>query len=109
MFILARGGETYARLSFHVGPGGSLLIPVSVDYSRPFAASDHAAWTEEYYANVVIDDSSTLAAFDSASTWESSVLGRSEPDEDDWFFDWEDVLTDARRPHVKKEEPAHGQ
>jgi hypothetical protein len=52
MFILARGGQTYARLEFHVGPGGCLLLPVQVDYTRPFAAADHAAWREEYSANV---------------------------------------------------------
>jgi proteasome lid subunit RPN8/RPN11 len=52
MFIMARGGEAYARLRFNVGPGGSLLIPARVDYSRPFAASDFPAWETEYQANV---------------------------------------------------------
>jgi hypothetical protein len=54
MFILARGGQTYARLQFHVGPGGGLLIPVEVDYHRAFKASDHAAWDGEHAANVEI-------------------------------------------------------
>ena len=54
MFILAHQGQSYARLRFHVGPGGDLDLPVRVDYSRPFAASDHAAWREEYLANVEI-------------------------------------------------------
>ena len=44
MFILARQGQSYARLRFHVGPGGDVDLPVRVDYTRPFAASDHAAW-----------------------------------------------------------------
>lgn len=52
MFILARGGNTFARLRFNVGPGGSLAIPVETDFSLPFAGSDHAAWEEEYTANV---------------------------------------------------------
>jgi hypothetical protein len=52
MFILARGGQTYARLEFHVGPGGGLLLPVEVDYTRPFPATDQAAWHEEYVASV---------------------------------------------------------
>ena len=47
MFILARGGQSYARLRFNVGPGGSLMLPVEVDYRRPFPASDQAAWSEE--------------------------------------------------------------
>ena len=52
MFILARQGQSYARLRFHVGPGGDVDLPVRVDYSRPFAASDHAAWKEQYAACV---------------------------------------------------------
>ena len=52
MFILARGGESYARLRFNVGPGGEVLLPVEVDYSRPFAGSDSATWQAEYEANV---------------------------------------------------------
>jgi len=52
MFILARGGQSYARLRFNVGPGGSLMLPVEVDYRRPFKSSDQTAWGEEYAANV---------------------------------------------------------
>ena len=52
MVILARGGQSYCRLQFHVGPGGGLVIPVQVDYSQPFGASDQAAWKSEFEANV---------------------------------------------------------
>jgi hypothetical protein len=52
MFIVAREGKAYDRLRFNVGPGGDLLIPARVDYSRPFAASDFAAWEAGYQANV---------------------------------------------------------
>jgi hypothetical protein len=52
MFILARGGQSYARLRFNVGPGGHVQIPVEVDFHRPFAASDQQAWKEEHTANV---------------------------------------------------------
>lgn len=48
MAIVARGGATYARLSWHIGPGGAWRIPVEVDFSRPFAGSDPAAWQAEY-------------------------------------------------------------
>ena len=54
MFILARGGQCFARLQFNVGPKGSMNLPVEVDYRRPFKASDHAAWREEYLANVEV-------------------------------------------------------
>lgn len=52
MFILARGGATYARLRFRAGPGGQLRIPVDVDFSREFTASDQAAWNHAYQENV---------------------------------------------------------
>jgi len=55
MFILACHGETYARLRLNVGPGGSLVIPVEVDYRRAFTGSDMETWTAEYDANVFID------------------------------------------------------
>jgi proteasome lid subunit RPN8/RPN11 len=52
MFILARGGETYARLEFHVGPAAPLKLDVEIDYARPFDASDHEAWQAEHQATV---------------------------------------------------------
>ncbi len=56
MFILARGGRSRALLRFNVGPGGQVAIPVEVDYSRPFEASDRDAWEAEYRANIADDD-----------------------------------------------------
>lgn len=55
MFILARGGDTYARLRFNVGPGGALLVPAEVDFTAAFPASDHQAWQVEYEQNVQIE------------------------------------------------------
>jgi len=52
MFILARGGQSYARLRFNVGPGGAVEVQVAVDYGRTFSCPDFAAWNEEYLANV---------------------------------------------------------
>ena len=52
MAILACGGQTYARLQFHTGPGGSLRIPVAVDWSQQFKGTDWPAWTQEYIDHV---------------------------------------------------------
>jgi hypothetical protein len=52
MFILARGGKSYARLRFNVGPGGSMIIPVDVDFSVPFGPSRQDEWEAEYKANI---------------------------------------------------------
>jgi hypothetical protein len=55
MFILAQEGDCYARLRFSIGPCGSLELPVEVDFSQPFSASDDAAWEQEYLENVTAD------------------------------------------------------
>lgn len=52
MFILARGGASYARLQFGVGPGGVLELPVEVDYQCEFPATDRQSWLAEYEACV---------------------------------------------------------
>lgn len=102
MFILACGGQTYCRLRFNVGPGGEVLIPAEVDYSRPFAASDHAAWETEYDRNVHPDRSiargmnvaahDTLRSYD--DPWDAefeAMLAHERADELDAMFN-EDVF-----------------
>ena len=55
MFVLGRGGKTYARLRFNVGPGCQAVIPVEVDYGREFGPTDHEAWKAEYQGNIRSD------------------------------------------------------
>ena len=81
MFILARGGQSYARLRFHVGPGGDIDLPVQVDYSKPFVGSDHAAWSAEHQANVMVADFLPLA--------QPALSAVSEVWDDDWFSGWD--------------------
>ncbi len=52
MFILARGGQTYARLRFSSGPGGAVILPVEIDFGQPFAPSDWASWDAEFARSV---------------------------------------------------------
>ena len=63
MFILGRTGNTYARLSFGVGPGGQMPVPVGVDWlGWPCLLEEQGstlaglaqAWAQEYAANVTI-------------------------------------------------------
>jgi hypothetical protein len=81
MFIVACGGKTYARMRFNVGPGGDVELPVHVDYSQPFAASDHEAWLAEYRGNVDVHEALPLPSMSkpsAADLWE-----------DDWFVGWD--------------------
>ena len=48
MFILARGGETFARLRFNGGPGAEIALRVELDFRTPFPAANHRGWKEEY-------------------------------------------------------------
>ena len=56
MFVLARNNHTYVKLSFNVGPGGQVLIPVVVDYGHEFGPSNHKEWDAEYSANVQVEN-----------------------------------------------------
>jgi len=53
MFVLSQKNNTHVRLSFNVGPGGQVLIPTEVDYSRDFGGSDRELWDTEYAANII--------------------------------------------------------
>ena len=93
MFILARQGRTYARLQFHVGPGGSVLLPVEVEYSRDFAASDHEAWQAEYVANVQVEPWPPEPQL--LSHWDpSGEQPRSLNPDADWRDLWDEVSQD---------------
>jgi proteasome lid subunit RPN8/RPN11 len=90
MFILARNGATYARLRFNVGPRVDTVIPIEVDYSRPFPACDMDAWEAEYQTNVVPE---VLALGNNALPQASPVVG-NDFDDEYWNEDWGD-LTNA--------------
>lgn len=91
MFILACEGQSYARLRFNVGPCAEVEIPVVVDYSRSFGASDLDAWEEEYLANIHVEQPSR----GTASTLEP-VLASPFDDEptDTWYESWFDYAAE---------------
>jgi hypothetical protein len=86
MFILAQGGETYARLALNSGPGGSLLLPVEIDFSRPFPASEEQDWEQEYLTSV------TEECFFEPGQEEQRLLETagspvSKDEREDWMYD----------------------
>ena len=56
MFILAEGGETYARFRCNVGPGMNRRLEVSVDYGVEFRASSQDHWMEQYHDLVTVHE-----------------------------------------------------
>lgn len=71
MFILSRTSQTYARLSFGAGPGGSILLPVRVDWEQwptdvavepQRLVSQMSQWRQEYAANVHVMSSLGVGA-----------------------------------------------
>jgi hypothetical protein len=90
MFILARKGETYARLRFNVGPGGSLILPCPVEFRAPFAGSTQELWEQEYLANVLPANPSPFPPLRLPETHEISEiweLGVADPFADDDFLE----------------------
>ena len=98
MFILSRSGETFARLSFHVGPGAAMQLPVSVDWAAwPSIVKDplfsmaicFAEWQIEFATNIQpIPESLPLFSilpFDSST----AVGSPWEPFADTW--EWNDL------------------
>ena len=105
MFILARQGQSYARLRFHVGPGGDLDLPVRVDYSRPFAASNHAAWREEYLAAVRVAELPLFAR--GGPDLLPGVAAAMDPWDEDWFSAWDRLFLEEEPGFVDAKEPFH--
>ena len=101
MFILARGGQTYAKLRYNVGPGADIKLPVEIDYGRPFASSNMDAWDEEYLANVRVSIPDLLKK--PVDEKVPAPKGYEDPFLDDWRREaWEDYL-EFERSHEEAE------
>jgi hypothetical protein len=87
MFILAEYGESYARLTFHTGPGGSLELTVKIDFEEPFAGSDRMAWDQEYQENVECEKPLRLAG--RRDMWPRSLVKPERQQDVAWDSWWE--------------------
>ena len=90
MFIMARHVNTYARLSYHAGPGISAELPVTVDWSAwPDAVTDPdfsmarllGEWQHEFATNILSNPSLLLPPAASAK--------RDDRDWDQFMTDWD--------------------
>jgi hypothetical protein len=97
MFILARGGQCYARLRYNVGPGADIELRVEVDYGRPFEASDWEIWQAEYLANVQVPTPEPPKK--PATDQRPALTSRDDQFVDDWWRDaWADYSDFDRYP-----------
>ena len=95
MFILARNGKTSARLRFNVGPKGQILIPVNVDYTVPFPATDKDAWEVEYQANIKGEMKDNIFGSDGPVDLAEEFYDYSYPQ--DWVEELETMDPDERK------------
>ena len=105
MFILARRGQSYARLRFNIGPGCDVDLPVRVDYGRPFAASDHAAWREEYLATAQIAELPLSGRRRSDRLPNPAVT--TDAWDEDWFLDADRIFQEEAAGFVEAKELRH--
>ena len=99
MFILAKGGKTYARLHHNTTPATCTMLPVEIDYDYSFAGSDHETWAVEYKANVEPEDFGTFSGMIQkpmiqAASKKDEVFGATGTDNTDFWKD-DTPMTDA--------------
>lgn len=110
MFILDRTGNTYARLSFHVGPGGVVHLPVTVAWSEwPTVVNDPAFsmpnriadWQKEITTNIQRIPE-TLRLFPTAPLGPVVDIGSPwEPYAETW--DWNDLTVELWEDYERHE------
>jgi hypothetical protein len=100
MFILARGGDCFARLRYNVGPGSDVELKIEIEYDWPFSATDYESWREEYLAHVGRPpaESPTLSEF-------TMPVDREHRELDDW---WRDAWSDYADIDENHQETLHG-
>jgi proteasome lid subunit RPN8/RPN11 len=103
MFILARGGQCYARLRYNVGPGAEIELKVDVDYARPFPETDFELWRHEYLANVQLEPVPPSRPSEIRTT--TTVNDRDEQFLEDW---WRDAWSDYANQENEHEETIFG-
>ena len=96
MFIIARSGDTYARLRFNTGPGGEIELATTIDYRADFPASDRTAWEQEF--TKAVHDTTIV----SSTVDVSAPLGYRDPFDEEWYDEWFQYADDdSDRPSVK--------
>lgn len=83
MFILAKGGKSYARLRFNRTPEAEVMLQPRIDYSDEFEGTDFGVWEAEYL--------NCVEAIDAFSAREDRGPLAVAAD-DDWFWNSNDLF-----------------
>ena len=72
MAILAKGGESYARLRLNGDVSQDFEMPTEIDFTTEFPNSDHDDWEEDYLSNVS-EEISILAPWEPKEIFEPAA------------------------------------
>jgi len=89
MFIVARGGDKFAKIRFNVGPRAEFEIPVGIDYATPFAGCEFDEWADEYLAHVRCEH------MEPAVKRQRKLLQEPVSEQallDDWYESWREYI-----------------
>jgi proteasome lid subunit RPN8/RPN11 len=100
MFVVAQNDKTYVKLSFNVGPGGQVLIPVEIDYSQDFGPSDRKLWDAEYASNIKAAEWLSSRAFKDDNSTKHNLSGYALPYD---FVDEFEKMEPAERQFILDE------
>lgn len=85
MFILARGGQSFARLRYNLGPRADIELPVEVDFRQSFTGSNEKVWQLEYEQFVRPE---TLLPPTEHRLVPATLTGKT----DDWYELWDEYV-----------------
>jgi proteasome lid subunit RPN8/RPN11 len=85
MFILARGGQSFARLRYNLGPGADFDLRVEVDFGQSFTGSNEKVWQLEYEQFV---RPKTLSPPTEHRLLPTTRIGKT----DDWYELWDEYV-----------------
>jgi hypothetical protein len=102
MFILACGGDSFARLRFNEGPRADILLPASVDFNCAFSQSDFDVWEAEYEQSVT--DCDTFVDF-TGGFWSQDRFEYLNDDQNDLH---EDTYLELMERQLEEETEAYG-
>ena len=94
MFILARGGQTIARIALQRRASVMSICQSRSPNSHPFAASDERAWQAEYTANVQLTADTPPPKL---ATQRGSIFNAGDEElSNDWNEPWMTIYSEAR-------------